>query len=135
MQSIAHSISRELRTKLQSADFRGLLFDGSEDITKTKQEICDIVSVSSSGEFTPDFIGLIELDADRTAQAITDALVRLFQDLDDWTTNRRGCCQRRYLQERCAKTLAAAGDSLEHILCTAHTLENCAKAADRNFPY
>lgn len=27
------------------------------------------------------------------------------------------------------------GDSLVHILCTAHTLENCAKSADRAVPY
>ena len=54
-----------------------MLFDGSEDITKTEQEIVYSVSVSSNGEFTSDFIGLIELGADRTAQAITDGLVRL----------------------------------------------------------
>lgn len=30
--------------------------------------------------------------------------------------------------------LAAVGDSLVQILCTAHTLENCAKSADRNVP-
>ncbi|KAG7455573.1 hypothetical protein JOB18_022097 [Solea senegalensis] len=33
------------------------------------------------------------------------------------------------------RRLAAVGDTLVHILCTAHTLENCAKAADRNVPY
>ena len=33
----------ELRAKLQSAEFWGLLFDGSEDITKTEQEIVYIV--------------------------------------------------------------------------------------------
>ena len=31
--------------------------------------------------------------------------------------------------------LAAVGDSLVHILCTTHTLENCAKLTDRNVPY
>ncbi|KAF1391074.1 hypothetical protein PFLUV_G00064820 [Perca fluviatilis] len=71
MQSIAHTISGELRAKLQTAEFWGLLFDGAEDITKTEQEIVYIVSVSNNGEFTSDFIGLIELGADRTAQAIT----------------------------------------------------------------
>lgn len=88
MQSIAYAISGELRAKLHSAEFWVLLFDGSEDYTKTEQEIVYIVSVSSNGEFTSDFIGLIEFGADRTAQAITDRLVRLFQDtgLDDWTT-------------------------------------------------
>ena len=34
MQSIAHTISADLRAKLQSAEFWGLMFDGSEDITK-----------------------------------------------------------------------------------------------------
>ena len=70
---------------MPAAEFWGLLFDRSEDITKTEQEIVYIVSVSSNGEFTSDFIGLIELGADRTAQAIIDGLVRLFQDtgLDD----------------------------------------------------
>ena len=72
MQSIAHTISGELRAKLQSAEFWGLLFYRSEDITKTEQEIVYIVS--SNGEFISDFIGLIELGADRTAQAVTDGL-------------------------------------------------------------
>lgn len=34
METIAHTISVELRAKLQSADFWGLLFDASEDTTK-----------------------------------------------------------------------------------------------------
>ncbi|KAK6294290.1 hypothetical protein J4Q44_G00351200, partial [Coregonus suidteri] len=51
-------------------------------------------TLRSNGEFTSDFIGLIELGADRTAQAITDGLVRLFQDtgLDDWTTKLVAVC-------------------------------------------
>ncbi|CAK6980187.1 hypothetical protein AMEX_G21 [Scomber scombrus] len=112
MQSIAHTISGELRAKLQSAEFWGLLFDGSEDITQTEQEIVYIVSVSSNGKFTSDFLGVIELGADRTAQAITDGLVRLFQDtgLDDWITKLVAVCtdgaQRRYVQLHCAKTPA-----------------------------
>ncbi|TNN75622.1 hypothetical protein EYF80_014172 [Liparis tanakae] len=94
MQSIAHTISGELRAKLQSVEFWGLLFDGSEDITKTEQEIVYIVSVSNNGEYASDFLGLIELGADRTAQAITDGLVRLFQDtgLDDWANKLVAVC-------------------------------------------
>lgn len=49
MQSIARTLSGELRAKLQSVEFWGLLFDGSEDITKTEQEIVYIVSVSNNG--------------------------------------------------------------------------------------
>ncbi|CAM4610200.1 unnamed protein product [Leuciscus chuanchicus] len=145
MQSIARAISGELRAKLQSAEFWGLLFDGSEDITKTEQEIVYIVSVSSNGEFTSDFIGLIELGADRTAQAITDGLVRLFQDigLDDWTTKLVAVCTDGAAVNvgmyngvvPKLRRLAVVGDSLVHILCTAHTLENCAKSADRNVTY
>ena len=88
MQSIAHTISGELREKLQYAEFWWLLFDGSEDITKTEQEIVYIVSVSSNGEFMSDFLGLIEQGADRTAQAITDGLVRLFH-AQAWMTGQR----------------------------------------------
>lgn len=145
MQSIACSISRELHAKLQSAEFWGLLFDGSEDITKTEQEIVYIVSVSNNGEFTSDFLGLIELGADRTAQAITDGLVRLFQDtgLDDWATKLVAVCTDGAAVNvgiyngvvPKLRQLAAIGDSLVHVLCTAHTLENCAKSADRNVPY
>ncbi|XP_065096446.2 E3 SUMO-protein ligase ZBED1-like [Paramisgurnus dabryanus] len=88
-----HSRERGIRAKLQSADFWGLLFDGSEDITKTEQEIVYIVSVSSNGEFTSDFIGLIELGADRTAQAITDGLVSLFQDIGlEQRWSKKNCC-------------------------------------------
>ncbi|XP_062389624.1 uncharacterized protein LOC134078010 [Sardina pilchardus] len=145
MQSIACTISVELRAKLQSAEFWGLLFDGSEDITKTEQEIVYIVSVSSNGEFSSDFIGLIELGADRTAQAITNGLARLFQDtgLDDWTTKLVAVCTDGAAVNvgiyngvvPKLRQLVAIGDSLVHILCTAHTLENCAKTADRNVPY
>ncbi len=106
-----HTISRELRAKLELAEFWGLLFDGSEDITNIKQEIVYIASVSSNREFTLDSLGLIELGADRTAQNITEGH---FQDtgLDNWKTklvswNRRGCCQRQYVQWHCAKTTAA----------------------------
>lgn len=145
METIADTISGELRAKLQSAEFWGLLFDGSEDITKTEQEIVYIVSVSGNGEFTSDFLGLIELGADRTAQSITNGLVRLFLDtgLDDWVTKLVAVCTDGAavnvgmyngvvpkLRQR-----VAVGDSLVHILCTAHTLENCAKSADRSVPY
>lgn len=64
MQSIAQTISGELRARLQSAEFLGLLSDGLEDITKTKQETVYIVSVSNKGEFTLDFPELIECGAD-----------------------------------------------------------------------
>ncbi len=33
------------------------------------------------------------------------------------------------------RQLAAVGDSLVHILCTAHTLEICARSADCKVPY
>lgn len=33
------------------------------------------------------------------------------------------------------RQLVAVGNSLVHILCTAHTLENCTKSADHNVPY
>lgn len=130
---------------MQSAEFWGLLFDGSEDITKTEQEIVYIVSLSSSGESTSDFVGLIELGDDRTAHAITDGLVRLFQDtgLDDWTTKSIAVCTDRVAFNVGVYNsivpklwqLAVVGDSLVYILCTTHTLENCAKSADRNVPY
>uniref|UniRef100_A0A8C4ASG7 Uncharacterized protein n=1 Tax=Denticeps clupeoides TaxID=299321 RepID=A0A8C4ASG7_9TELE len=145
VQSIAHTISGELRAKLQSAEFWGLLFDGSEDITKTEQEIVYIVSVSSNGEFTSDFLGLIELGTDRTAQAITDGLVRLFQNagLNDWATKLVAVCTDGAAVNvgmyngvvPKLRQLAAVRESLVHILCTAHTLENCLKSADRNVPY
>ncbi|KAG9280288.1 hypothetical protein AMEX_G21 [Astyanax mexicanus] len=145
MQSIAHTISRELRAKLQAAQFWGLLFDGSEDITKTEQEIVYIVSVSTNGEFSSDFLGLVELGADRTAQAITDGLVKLFQDacLDDWRTKLVAVCTDGAAVNVGVyngvvpklKGLVVIGDNLVHILCTAHTLENCAKSADRKVPY
>lgn len=94
MQTIAHTISRELRAKLQSAEFWGLLFDGSDDITKAKQEIVYILSVSSKGEFTSAFLGLFEPGADWTARVITDGLLRLFQDagLDTWTKRLVAVC-------------------------------------------
>lgn len=145
MLSIAHAISGELRAKLQAAQFWGLLFDGSEDITKTEQEIVYIVSVSSNGEISSDFLGLIELGADRTAQAITDGLVKLFRDagLNDWTTKLVAVCSDGAAVNVGVyngvvpklKGLVAIGESLVHILCTAHTLENCAKSADRQVPY
>ena len=104
-----------------------------------------LFTLFSNGEFTSDFIGLIELGADRTAQAITDGLVRLFHDtgLDDWTKKLVAVCTdgaavnvgiyNGVLPK--LRRLAAVGDSLVHILCTAHTQENCAKSADRNVPY
>ena len=112
---------------------------------KTEQEIVYIVCVSSNGEISSDFVGLIELGADRTAQAITDGLVRLFQDkgLDDWTTKLVAVCSDGATVNVGVyngvvpklRRLAAVGDSLVHVLRTAHTLENCAKSADCNVPY
>ncbi|XP_077354948.1 zinc finger protein 862-like [Festucalex cinctus] len=145
VQSIAQTISGELRAKLQSSEFWGLLFDGSEDITKTEHEIVYIVSVSTDGDFSSDFLGLIELGADRTAQAITNGLVKLFQDagLDDWRGKLVAVCTDGAAVNVGAyngvvpklKQLVAVGSSLVHILCTAHTLENCAKSADQSVPY
>ncbi|CAL8373520.1 unnamed protein product [Arctogadus glacialis] len=119
--------------------------DITKSITKTEQEIVYIVSVSSNGEFSSDFVGLIELGADRTAQAITDGLVRLFQDtgLDDWTTKLVAVCSDGAAVNFGVyngvvpklQRLAAVGDSFVHVLCTAHTLENWVKSADRNVPY
>ncbi|KAG7240922.1 hypothetical protein INR49_026211, partial [Caranx melampygus] len=45
-------------------------------------------------EFTSDFLGLTELGSDRTAQAVTDGLEKLFHDagLDDWTTKLVAVC-------------------------------------------
>lgn len=67
MQSITQIISSELCEKLKAAKFWGVLFDGSENITKMEHEIVYIVSVSNNGEFTSDFIGLINLGVNRTA--------------------------------------------------------------------
>ena len=109
-----------------------------------EQEIVYMVSVSRKGEFTLDFLGLIELSADRTVQAITNGLVRLFQDtgLDDWTTksvavNTDGAAVNVGVYNGVLPKLRqlAAVDSLVHILCTTHTLEDCAKSADHNVPY
>lgn len=67
--------------------------------------------------------------------------MRLFQDtsLDDWTTELvpvcTDCVNVGMYNDIVPKLrqLAAVGDSLVHILCTAHTLKNCLKSADRNF--
>ncbi len=93
METIVHTISRELGAK---AEVWGLLFDVSEDITKTVQEIY-IVSVSSDGELTSDFLGLIELGADSTVQNIAEGLVKLFQGtgLDNWKTKLVAVCTDR----------------------------------------
>lgn len=64
-------ISIELRDKYKSAEF--------EDITRTEQEIVYIVSVSSNRVFSSNFLGLIELGANRTAQNISDRLVNLLR--------------------------------------------------------
>ena len=64
METIAQTIDLELCEKLKGADFWGVLFDGSEDITKTEQEIVYIVSVSyKEEEYSADFLGLIHLGA------------------------------------------------------------------------
>lgn len=56
-----------------------------EDITKAEQETVYIMSVTNKGEFTLDFLELIECGADQTAQPVIDGLVKLFHDggLDD----------------------------------------------------
>lgn len=66
-------------------------------------------AASSNGEFTSDFVGLIELGADRTAQAITNGRVGLFQEtgLDDWTTKLVAVCtDGPAVHVGCAKTPA-----------------------------
>ncbi len=90
METIVHTVSGE-------AEFWGRLFDGSEDITKTVQEFVYIVSVSSDGELTSDFLGLIELGADSTVQNTAEGLVKLFQDtgLDNWKTKLVAVCTDR----------------------------------------
>lgn len=146
IETIAKTISSELHEKLKASEFWGLLFDGSADINKIEQEIVYIVSVSSDGEYSLDFLGLINLGAQRTAQDIVDGLVQLFHDCglaDEWRTKLVSVCTDgapvnvgKYsgvipkLRER-----VVIGDALVHILCTAHTLENCAKSADRMVPY
>lgn len=60
METIAHIISRELRAKLELAEFCGLLFDGFKDIAKTVQEIVYIVTVFKYGDFMLDFLDLLE---------------------------------------------------------------------------
>lgn len=53
MQSIAQTIRSELcKKKLKAVEFWGVLFDGSEDMTKMEPEIVYIVSVSSKRDFT-----------------------------------------------------------------------------------
>ena len=146
METIATTISSQLYEKLKAAEFWGLLFDGSEDINKAEQEIVYIVSVSSKGEYSSDFLGLINLGAQRSAQDIVDGLVQLFHACgltDEWKTKLVSVCTDgaavnvgKYngvipkLRER-----VVIGDALVHVLCTAHTLENCAKSADRLVPY
>ncbi|KAL7382895.1 hypothetical protein ABVT39_001057 [Epinephelus coioides] len=145
MQSIAQAISSDLTEKLKAAEFWGVLFDGSEYITKPEQEIVYIVSVSSKGEYSSDFLGLINLGANRTAQDIVDRLVQLFHacGLGEWKTKFVSVCSdgaavnvgfyNRVVPK--LRQMVDIGDSLVHILCTAHTLENCAKSADRTVPY
>ncbi|KAM3867758.1 piwi-like protein 1 [Diretmus argenteus] len=146
MQTIAQTISSELFEKLKAAEFWGLLFDGSEDINKTEQEIVYIVSVSSNGEFSSDFLGLIHLGVKRSAQDIVDGLVQLFQECglaEEWQTKLVSVCTdgaavnvgvyNGVIPKLRQKVVI--GDSLVHILCTSHTLENSAKSADRMVPY
>ncbi|KAG2455818.1 NLRP3 protein, partial [Polypterus senegalus] len=100
MQTIARTISAESKAKLESAAFWGLIFDGSEDIIKTEQEIVFIVPVSNIGQFTTEFLGLIELGADRSAQTVADGLVKTFpgsrlgqlEEKVGRCVHRRGCC-------------------------------------------
>lgn len=146
METIAQAISSELYEKLKAAEFWGVFFDGSEDITKVEQEIVYIVSVGSKGEFSSDSLGFINLGVKRTAQDITDGLEQLFHACglgDEWKTKLVSVCTdgaavnvRVYngVVPKLLK-LVAIGDSLVHILCTAHTLENCAKSADGMVPY
>ena len=104
-----------------------------------------IVSVSSNGEFSSDFLGLINLGANRTAQDIVDGLVQLFHacGLAEWKTKLVSVCTDGAAANvgiyngvvPKLRQIVDIGDSLVHILCTAHTLENCAKSADRAVPY
>lgn len=145
METIAQTISSELREKLNAAEFWGVLFDGSEDITKTEQEIVYIVSVSNMGEYSSDYLGLINLGANRTAQDIVDGLEQLFNasGLTEWKKKLVSVCSDGAAVNVGAyngvvsklRQMVDIGDSLVHILCTAHTLENCAKSADRAVPY
>ena len=73
--TVADVINSALREKLKSAEFCGLLFDGSEDINKTEQEIVYTVSVYYKGEFSSDFLGVIPLAADHSAQDIVNGIV------------------------------------------------------------
>lgn len=73
-----------------------------------------------------------------------DGLVRLLEDtgLDDWTTTLVAACTNEAAINVGIfngvvpkhRQLATVGDSLVHILCTAHTLENCLKSVDRKVP-
>lgn len=51
--------------KLKAEALCGVLFDGSKDISKVEQEIVYIVSLSSSREFSSDFLGFIHLGDNR----------------------------------------------------------------------
>lgn len=83
MQTIAQTISSDLHERLTTADFWGLLFDGSEDINRMEQEIVYIVSVPSQGEYNSDFFGLINLGVQRTAQDIHNLdLCNFSKDVD-----------------------------------------------------
>ena len=63
--------------------------------------------------------------------------------MDDWTTKLVAVCSDRVVVNVGVyngvvpqlRWLAAVGDSLVHVLYTAHTLENCTKSADRNVLY
>lgn len=94
------------------------------------------MSLTSNGELISDFLGLIELGADRTAHTIPD-----FEeaDSDNWTDKLVAVCTNGASVYNGVyngivpqyKQLAAAGGTLVDFLCTAHTLENCAKSTDQ----
>ncbi|CAM4554150.1 unnamed protein product [Leuciscus chuanchicus] len=98
-----------------------------------------------NGHFSSDFLGLINLGANQTAQDIVDGLVQLFHacSLTEWKTKLVSVCTDGAAVNVGMyngvvpkfRQMVDIGDSLVHILCTAHTLENCAKSADRAVPY
>lgn len=101
-----------------------------------------IVSVSNNGEFTPDFLGLFELSADRTAMAITVTREAHPWCRLSWLDDKVGCIVHMGLLSTVGmyngivpklQQLAAA-DSLLHVLCTANILEVSTKSADHNIP-
>lgn len=83
------------------------------------------MSVCNNREFTSDFLGLAELGAELTTQAITNEFVKHFHDagLEDWMTNFVTLCTDR----------AAVNSGMYNSILP--KLENCPKSADCKAPY